>query len=146
MYGQDCMAELPLPSGGRSMEKMLPALVPPSLLQLGSEHWPCLLLAPLTVLGSSKGMSGSDAALALALLHSSSNQGNEVILFLPIFPPPRKTVISQQSHAGLVYHQNDTTATGTSKNSCALLGTATKIYPSTLQQLGAVTATRYLFC
>lgn len=146
MYGQDCTAELPLPSGGKNREKMLPAPVPLSLLQLGSEHWTCLPLAPLTVLGSSKGMSGSDAALALTLLHSSSNQGNEVIIFLSIFPCPRKAVLSQQGHATLLCRQNDTTATGTCKNSCALLGTATKMYPSTLQQLGAVTATRYLFC
>lgn len=73
------MAELQLPCGGERREKLLPALVPSSLLRPGSECWMCLPLALLTVLGSSKRTSGSDAALALAVLGSSSDQGNEVL-------------------------------------------------------------------
>lgn len=73
------MAELQLPCGGERREKLLPALVPSSLLRPGSECWTCLPLALLTVLGSSKRTSGSDAALALAVLGSSSDQGNEVL-------------------------------------------------------------------
>ena len=72
------MAELQLLCGGKRGEKLLPTLVPPSLLRLGSERWTWLPLAPLAVLGSSKGTSGSGAALALAVLGSSSNHGNEV--------------------------------------------------------------------
>lgn len=130
-YGQDRMAELQLPCGGKRREKLLPALVPSSLLRPGSEHWTCLPLALLTVLGSSKGTSGSDAALALAVLGSSSDQGNEVLHYYSIFilfffSPPRKAIITVNINAELAYHQNDTTATCTCKNTYVPLGTATK--------------------
>lgn len=81
------------PCGGQRREKLSLQRCP-SLLRLGSDGWTCLLLAPLTVLGISKGRSSSDASLAFAVLGTSTNQENYVLhyysIFIPAFPLQEK--------------------------------------------------------
>lgn len=142
------MARLRLPWGGKRREECLPALVAPSLLQPGSGAGGASHLA-LAVLGSSKGTSRSDAALALAVRGSSSSQGNEVLhyysIFILFFSPLRKAFIMVNVNAGLAYHQNDTTATCTSKPGVYCQARLLKMSVN-IMSLHAITGTRYLFC